>query len=72
MPRPKSILMSINVGIAQRAHNCQHNQSHRIVKGDKRLEVSEGRNIERFCVECALSIVARDISKLQELQKQLQ
>ena len=71
MPRPKSIIQSVEVDEAQKAHNCQHNKSHRLERGDKRLKVWDQRSPEHYCVTCALDIIARDIAKLQEIEKQL-
>ncbi|MFZ4439380.1 MAG: hypothetical protein ACOYOS_13195 [Syntrophales bacterium] len=71
MPRPKSILYRAEIDEAKRAHNCQHNAAHRLECGDKRLKVWDGRSTENYCVTCALSIIARDIAKLQELAERL-
>ena len=71
MPRPKSILYRAEIDEAQRAHNCQHNAAHRLERGDKRLKVWDGRSPENYCATCALSIIARDIAKLQKLAERL-
>ena len=71
MPRPKSILQNASVDSAGRAHNCQHINSHRIEKGQKRLKVKVDRSFDHFCVTCALKIIDSDISTLQELRQQL-
>ena len=71
MPRPKSILQRVEVDEAQKAHNCQHNENHRLERGHKRLKVWKDRSPDHYCVECALAIIQRDISKLQGLAKQL-
>lgn len=71
MPRPKSILQRVEIDQAQRAHNCQHNATHRIQAGEKRLKVWDGRSAEHYCTACALAIVARDSTRLQELHEQL-
>jgi hypothetical protein len=71
MPRPKSILQRIQVDEAQHAHNCQHNNAHRVECGDKRLRVWKQRSYEHYCVSCALDIIARDIIKLQEIAEHL-
>jgi len=71
MPRPKSILQRMKVDEANKAHNCQHNQRHRIERGDKRLKVWNQRSPDHYCVDCALSIVERDLQKLEELKKEL-
>ncbi len=71
MPRPKSFLPQFEIDWAERAHNCQHNNQHRLQKGDKRLKIKEGRSREHFCVACALDAIRRDIARLQELERQL-
>ena len=71
MPRPKSIIQRAEVDQAKHAHNCQHNSSHRIHMGDRRLRIRDGRSPEHYCVECALEIINRDILKLQRLAEQL-
>lgn len=71
MPRPKSILQPVEVDEALKAHNCQHNQNHRIERGAKRLKVRGDRAAENYCVACALAIILRDSAKLEELRRQL-
>jgi len=72
MPRPKSVLLRLEVDAALKAHNCQHNSAHRLERGFKRLKVTKDRTVEHFCVHCALEIIKRDISKLQGLADELQ
>ena len=71
MARPKSLLPNVVVDEAKRAHNCQHNGSHRLQQGDKRLRVRLQRTHEHFCTACALAIIEGDIAKLQTLAGQL-
>jgi hypothetical protein len=68
MSRTKSLIAQVVIDCAGRAHNCQANSSHRINKGDKRLNVKNGMGWDRYCWECALKILARDIEKLTSLQ----
>lgn len=72
MPRPKSIVQRSEVDEAQKAHNCQHNENHRLQRGDKRLKVWNGRSADHYCVVCGRDIIQRDIAKLQLLSQQLQ
>ena len=73
MPRIKSLIASVKVEEAKKAHNCRWNRaSHRINRGDKRLKVKDGRNSLLYCLACAKSIVRRDIERLQKLQKELE
>lgn len=71
MPRPKSILKRVEIDVAQKAHNCQHNDKHRIQCGQKRLKVWKDRSYEHYCLECALDIIKRDTARLQELISEL-
>jgi hypothetical protein len=64
MARPKSLLPRLQIDTALKAHRCQHNSNHQILKGEKRLKVSVGRTDEHFCKECALRIIKYDIDKL--------
>ena len=69
MPRLKSLLIRVEVDVAQRAHNCQGNIRHRVERGDKRLKVRNGRSWDHYCLECARSIVRRDIGTLDTLAR---
>ena len=71
MPRPKSILQRVEVDEVKHAHNCQHNRTHRLERGDKRLKLWKQRSPDHYCVACALEIIARDVAKLQEIAEQL-
>lgn len=67
MARPKSFVASIEIDEAQRAHNCQHNATHRILKGERRLKLKVERTAEHFCRECALKFLRADVQKLETL-----
>jgi len=71
MAKPKSMLPSLVVDQALRAHKCQHNAAHRLKQGEKRLRVRVERTYEHFCTACALDIIDRDIGKLRALADQL-
>lgn len=68
MGRIKSLITQVKVGIAGRAHNCQANSKHRLLKGDKRLEIKNGLGWNYYCWDCALKIFEQDITKLKEFQ----
>ena len=72
MPRIKSIVIRAEVDEASWAHNCQGNASHRVNKNDTRLKVRNGRSWDHYCLECAITIVKRDIEKLNIMLKQLE
>lgn len=67
MARSKSFVASIEIDEAQRAHNCQHNAAHRILKGERRLKLKVERSAEHFCCDCALQFLRNDIKKLEAL-----
>ena len=69
MPRIKSLLVRVEVDQSIRAHNCQANSRHRLVTGDKRMKVRNGRRWDHYCVPCAAVIIERDIAELHELQR---
>jgi hypothetical protein len=71
VPRPKTLVKSISVDDAQRAHSCQHVSSHRVLKGEKRLKLKVNRTYEHFCITCALQIIEADIQKLQRIRDQV-
>jgi hypothetical protein len=71
MPRIKSLIEQIGIDTAGSSHNCQANAHHRIKKGDVRLKVRNGRSWDHYCLACAETIVARDIQKLADLQREL-
>ena len=64
----KSLVVQVGVDIACKAHNCQANAKHRIERGHVRLKVRNGRGWDHYCRFCAMTIIARDISKLTALQ----
>lgn len=68
MARIKSLIVQVEVDIAGKAHNCQANTKHRILKGDVRLKVRNGRSWDHYCRTCAVNIISTDIKKLTSLQ----
>jgi hypothetical protein len=68
--RIKSIVVRVEIDHALKGHNCQANASHRIEKGDRRLKVQNGRSWDHYCVNCARTILQRDIEELRGLERQ--
>lgn len=64
----KSLIETVRIEIALKAHNCQANQAHRVNKGDVRLKVRDGLGWAHYCKDCALKIIAKDIEKLNRLK----
>ncbi len=67
MPRVRSLIETVAIDIAQRAHNCQGNANHRLEAGVKRLKVRKQRSWDHYCMECAKRILEQDVIKLQGL-----
>lgn len=67
MPRPKSTIKQTMVDVALKSHNCQHDEKHRIEKGQKRLKIRNDRNFENYCIDCGKRIITDDIEKLKAL-----
>lgn len=64
----RSLVTRAMVDVVERAHDCQANHGRRLVKGEVRLKVRNGRTWEHYCRECAEKIIARDLAKLTALQ----
>lgn len=71
MPRIRSLRIRAEVDVAKKAHNCQANARHRIERGDKRLNIRNGRSWDRYCLDCARTIVRNDIAALEALAREL-
>jgi len=72
MPNPKSLLRPISIDVAGNSHDCQHNKSHRIRKGDRRLKIKrDGASPEHFCLRCALESVRNDLGRLAALEQEI-
>lgn len=63
----KSLIIGTKIDTAKKAHNCQANQRHRILKGDVRMAVRNGRGWDHYCAECAKKIIEKDTKKLNLL-----
>lgn len=64
----RSIIETVRVDRAGKAHNCQANSKHRINKGDVRLKVRNGLGWDHYCRACAQQIIAKGIGRLKELE----
>jgi len=72
MAKPKSFLKSISIDCAKRAHNCQHNSKHRILKGDKRLGLRVERSTEYYCKKCAVEFLEKNLEEIKTLIAEFQ
>jgi hypothetical protein len=67
MPRPKSLIVRMEITTAGRAHNCRQSDKHRIEKGMHRLTVKSDGDEHHYCIACATSFLAKDVARLQDL-----
>ena len=67
MARPKSLILSMEITVAGRAHNCRQSDRHRIEKGKKRLTVRSDGDQHHYCLACARTFLAKDVERLQAL-----
>jgi hypothetical protein len=72
MPRPKSLIVSMEITTAGRAHNCRQSNKHRIEKGISRLTVKSDGDEHHYCIACATSFLVKDVARLQDLLAQAQ
>jgi hypothetical protein len=70
MPRPKSLIVSMEWTEVARAHDCRNNKNHRLEKGQRRLTIKSDGDEHHYCVACAKTFLAADIRRLQALLAQ--
>jgi hypothetical protein len=67
MPRPRSLIVSMQWTQAGRGHDCRYNKSHRLEKGQRRLTIKSDGDEHHYCVACAKTFLVADIKRLQTL-----
>lgn len=67
MPRPRSLIVSMEITTAGRAHNCRQSDKHRIEKGERRLTVKSDGDEDHYCLACATTFLTKDVERLQSL-----
>ena len=65
MPRPRSLIVSMTITNAGRAHSCRQNDAHKIVKGDARLTIKSDGDDHHYCLSCAQKFLEADIVNLR-------
>ena len=70
MPRPRSLIVSMEITTAGRAHNCRQSEKHRIEKGMRRLTLKSDGDEHHYCLACAASFLKKDVERLQSLLAQ--
>lgn len=71
MPRPKSLLKTIDITTAGKAHNCKANKSHKIVKGDRRLTIKEGQSVSNYCLDCGRHFIGISMDNLKQISEEI-
>ena len=66
MPKIKTLLTTVEINVAKRAHNCQASAAHRLHKGDRRFAVKKERGWDYYCMGCGLKILERDAERIKE------
>lgn len=72
MARPRSLIVSMEITVAGRAHNCRQSDGHRIEKGMKRLTVKSNGDQHHYCLACARTFLAKDVERLQALRAEIE
>ena len=67
MPRPRSLIVSMEITVAGSSHNCRNNDGHRIAKGLKRLTIKSDGDRHHYCLACAKGFLVKDAERLQVL-----
>jgi hypothetical protein len=62
------LLKTAVVERAERRHKCHRDDDHLIRQGDLRITISVGRDVRRYCVTCAATILNNADAKIGELR----
>jgi hypothetical protein len=67
MPRPRSLIVSMEITVAGNSHNCRFNDNHRIAKGMRRLTIKSDGDKHHYCLACAKGFLVKDVERLQTI-----
>jgi hypothetical protein len=67
MPRPRSLIVSMELTVAGNSHNCRNNGGHRISKGAKRLTIKSDGDRHHYCLACARVFLVADAERLRAI-----
>jgi len=67
MPRLKSVVVSMEVTTAGRAHDCRYNKNHRLEKGMSRLTIKDDGDQHHYCLPCAKTFLVHGVDRLRTL-----
>ena len=72
MPRPRSLIVSMEITAAGSSHNCRNNDGHRIAKGVKRLTIKSDGDRHHYCLACAKDFLVKDAERLRALLAEIE
>lgn len=72
MPRPKSLVVSMEITTAGRAHDCRYNKNHRLETGMSRLTIKEDGNEHHYCLPCARTFLLQGTERLRILLAEIE
>jgi hypothetical protein len=67
----KSLLVTMEITAAGRAHNCRYNKRHRLEKGVKRLTIKSDGDEHHYCLACAKAFMASSADRLAALRAEV-
>jgi hypothetical protein len=70
VPRPRSLIVSMEWTHAGRAHDCRYNKNHRLEKGQRRLTIKSDGDEHHYCVACAKTFLVADIKRMHAMLEQ--
>jgi len=68
----KSLIVSMEITTAGRAHNCRYNKTHRFEKGDRRLTVKCDGEDHHYCLGCGKTFLVKSLERLQVHLKEVE
>ena len=68
----KSLIVTMEITAAGRAHDCRFNKKHRLEKGVRRLTIRSDGNEHHYCLACAKIFLLKDIDRLRALLAELE
>src|SRR5258707_7246923 len=63
----KSLIVTMEITEAGRAHHCRFNKRHRLEKGVRRLTIRSDGSEHHYCLACAKTFLVKDIDRLRAL-----
>jgi len=72
MPRPKSLVVTMEITTAGRAHDCRYNKKHRLEKGIQRLTVREDGDEHHYCLPCGKTFLVQGVERLKSLLAEIE